>query len=181
LDLKKPSRDAYKNDLIILLADLHKEEELPGISLEKAEERWHLSSPEWKQKLMEWDTWKAQSKQRERAKEKAKKHKQREDDEKGYDRSGRAPLTQAILHRNLFSLGLILLPIQKLNLRRTSRTWVGRALLLRHSMRWVDDEFNRAATKAYDDIGTSLTSVAMGWAIFEQMCPLIVYQPTNLE
>ena len=123
----KPSRDAYKNDLIVLLADLHKEEELvritlpivqiykkvvliytyiqPGIlfsfdrtdcevmaqhitgTLEKAEERWRLSSPEWKQKLMEWDTWKAQSKQRERAKEKAKKHKQREDDEKGYDRS----------------------------------------------------------------------------------------------
>jgi len=50
------------------------------------------------------------------------------------------------------------------------------------SMRWVDDEFNQAATKAYDDIGRpSLTSVAMGWAIFEQMCPLIVYQPTEIE
>jgi hypothetical protein len=50
------------------------------------------------------------------------------------------------------------------------------------SMRWVDDEFNQAATKAYDDIGRpSLASVAMGWAIFEQMCPLIVYELTEIE
>jgi len=50
------------------------------------------------------------------------------------------------------------------------------------SMQWRDDEFNQAATKAYDDIGRpSLTSVAMGWAIFEQMCQLIVYQPTEIE
>ena len=50
------------------------------------------------------------------------------------------------------------------------------------SMQWVDDKFNQAATKAYDDIGRpSLTSIATGWAIFEQMCPLIVYQPTEIE
>ena len=50
------------------------------------------------------------------------------------------------------------------------------------SMGWVDDGFNQAATKAYDDIGKpSLTSVAMGWAIFEQVCPLIVYQSTEIK
>jgi hypothetical protein len=50
------------------------------------------------------------------------------------------------------------------------------------SMRWVDDEFNQAAKKAFNVIGRpSLTSVAMGWAIFEQMCPLIVYQPTDID
>ena len=50
------------------------------------------------------------------------------------------------------------------------------------SMRWMDDDFDQAATKAYDDIGRpSLTSVAMGWAIFEQMCPLIVYQHPESE
>ena len=49
-------------------------------------------------------------------------------------------------------------------------------------MWWVDDEFNQAATKAYDDIGRpSLASVTMGWTIFEQMCPLIVYQPIEIE
>ena len=49
-------------------------------------------------------------------------------------------------------------------------------------MRWVDDEYNQAAKKAYDDIGRpSLASVTMGWTIFEQMCPLIVYQPTEIE
>ena len=49
-------------------------------------------------------------------------------------------------------------------------------------MGWVDDGFNQAATKAYDDIGKpSLTSVAMGWAIFEQVCPLIVYQSTEIK
>jgi len=55
-------------------------------ALEEAEEQWRLSSPEWKQKLIRWETWKAQTKLRERAEEKAKKHKQRGDDEKVYDR-----------------------------------------------------------------------------------------------
>ncbi|KAF8812130.1 P-loop containing nucleoside triphosphate hydrolase protein [Phlegmacium glaucopus] len=98
-----PSRDALKNDLIVLLADLHKKEELPGLlfsfdrtdcelmaqhiteALKNAEQKWRLSSPEWKQKLIKWETWKAQAKQRERREEKAKKRKQREDDGKGYD------------------------------------------------------------------------------------------------
>jgi ATP-dependent RNA helicase DDX60 len=55
-------------------------------ALEEAEKRWRLSSPEWKQKLIKWETWKVQTKQRERAEEKAKKHKKGEDNEKGYDR-----------------------------------------------------------------------------------------------
>lgn len=54
-------------------------------ALEKAEEQWRLSSPEWKQKLVRWKAWKAQSKQRERAEEKAKKNR-KGDDEKGYDK-----------------------------------------------------------------------------------------------
>jgi hypothetical protein len=55
-------------------------------ALEKAEEQWRLSSPEWKQKLIRWKAWKAQSKQRERAEERAKKNRKGEDDEKGYDK-----------------------------------------------------------------------------------------------
>ena len=55
-------------------------------ALEKAEERWRLSSPEWKQKLIKWNAWKAQSKQRERAEARAKKNRKGEDDENGYDR-----------------------------------------------------------------------------------------------
>ena len=55
-------------------------------ALEEAEERWRLSSPEWKRALSRWDTWRAQKKQRERAEEKAKRRRQREDDEKGCDR-----------------------------------------------------------------------------------------------
>ena len=39
-----------------------------------------------KQKVIKWNTWKAQSKQRERAEAKANKNKKGEDDENGYDR-----------------------------------------------------------------------------------------------
>ena len=55
-------------------------------ALKNAEEHWRLSSPEWKQKLKRWEAWKAQSKQRHRAEERAKKNRRIEDDEEGYDR-----------------------------------------------------------------------------------------------
>ena len=55
-------------------------------ALERAEEQWRRNSPEWKQKLIQWDAWKAQSKQRELAEARARKKRKGEEDENGYDR-----------------------------------------------------------------------------------------------
>jgi hypothetical protein len=97
-----PSRTNFKENLIILLADLHVKEELvskllasnlrltetvllqPAIlfnfdrsdcervaqtlveTLERGESKWRRESPEWKQKIKRWETWKHQAKDRER-------------------------------------------------------------------------------------------------------------------
>ncbi|KAJ7686854.1 hypothetical protein B0H17DRAFT_1071320 [Mycena rosella] len=71
-----PSRESFKENLIILLSDLHVKGELPAIlfsfdrtdceilaqeilsTLKKAENEWRKESRTWKEKVKKWETWK---------------------------------------------------------------------------------------------------------------------------
>jgi len=49
-------------------------------ALENAEEKWRKSSPEWNQKLREWEIWKLRAKERERLAERAQKQRKDADE-----------------------------------------------------------------------------------------------------
>jgi superfamily II RNA helicase len=49
-------------------------------ALERAEEKWKHSSPEWNQKVRDWEMWKGRAKERERLAERAKKQKKDPDE-----------------------------------------------------------------------------------------------------
>ncbi|KAF8958161.1 hypothetical protein BDZ97DRAFT_66327 [Flammula alnicola] len=97
-----PPPSAFKNDILVLLADLHVKNELPAIlfnfdrtnceivaqhllhQLEEAEEEWRSQSPEWNRKIKQWEAWKALAAARERASERLKKQKKVGKDEEEY-------------------------------------------------------------------------------------------------
>ncbi|CCM02168.1 uncharacterized protein FIBRA_04246 [Fibroporia radiculosa] len=87
-----PAPDFYKN-LIFLLADLHSKNDLPALffnfdrkacenmakyllnQLEDTESTWRDNSPEWAQKMKQWERWRSQAKARERQASKLMKQK----------------------------------------------------------------------------------------------------------
>ncbi|KDQ52162.1 hypothetical protein JAAARDRAFT_73245 [Jaapia argillacea MUCL 33604] len=93
-----PSTTEFRSNLIHLLSDLHISGDLPALlfsfdrsycevmardvlkSLERAEESWRETSPEWKRKIQAWETWRLRSKERERLAERVKKQKKDADD-----------------------------------------------------------------------------------------------------
>lgn len=61
-----------RNDCEIIAQDLLK-------ALKNAEKQWRESSPEWNQKLRDWENWKLRAKERQRQAERAKKQKKDSD------------------------------------------------------------------------------------------------------
>ncbi|KAG5652595.1 hypothetical protein H0H81_004426 [Sphagnurus paluster] len=94
-----PTRNAFRMNLIYLLADLNAQGELPAIlfnfnrtdceimalqiltSLRRAEESWRSNNPEWQKKIRDWESWKLRSKERERLAEQSRRQKKDKDSE----------------------------------------------------------------------------------------------------
>ncbi|KAH9846953.1 P-loop containing nucleoside triphosphate hydrolase protein [Lenzites betulinus] len=92
-----PTHDEFYNNLITLVSDLHVSGDLPAllfcfdrkacelmtehilVELEAAEEEWRETSPEWRRKVKQWNTWMSMAKERERQAERLKKLKKDDD------------------------------------------------------------------------------------------------------
>ncbi|TFK24691.1 P-loop containing nucleoside triphosphate hydrolase protein [Coprinopsis marcescibilis] len=108
-----PDRKAFLDNLLPLFADLHAVGNLPAIvfnfarnecellarhlcqQLFKAEEKWKATSVKWKQKMAQWEAWKAAARDRERAAQKSaglkQKKKKGRSDEANVEEPAQAP------------------------------------------------------------------------------------------